>query len=1296
MAPLYKGKPWTLGPTTQPSRKGSKAKVYTIEATGEVFTDPNEYKARESAYKERNWSCEVTGKGGMTYAEALAHEEEARKARTKSSEPNSKTKTKARESGKKARPRKDPVVAEAQKAAETDAAADVQFTPGGRPKKPRKGKVAKSLYVDPPTDDEEHDAFEPTTEMEKKPKAGRRAYGSGGGRTVVGDAEETLSDAEDRISRFTSGNKYPVFQVLRDAGTGGMTAMQIGEAIQERGLRDLSALKSVHHSMTSVLQYDNAFVRVGRGLWALRALVEGHGEGRPRTDAERGARKSEEGEEDPRRRAKLQQQRAKRHLAKHTALLQEARERLLAAGENETAKAEALKAVDEQKEQVAAWEKSLAEVEKELAEMRESAASRRKAERASDRRPRFPMDDLELHTLLTQRAKDAGQPGPPADLPLPELLPAEDQALLPGLLTLTSFLDDWTGMLEARKVPLTMAALEEAIRHGDDVGDGAGVRGRADAANRSMQAGRVFELLLENVLEDRVHGENAAECSRMEHRWYDMLDADGVWPEILRRFLLSGVCTVLPGRQILEAAAALGSSAPETLSAEARMALLVHLTDEIASGSQLRQHMDQRQAGREDACKDVRAVLRKLRKREGEIVKELRAAKDKQAAGGAPGPAQGAEGEIDALNQAEAQQQAVGDLKREREGLLAEIEAREADLERIQRDDKWDVRRECLGADRHHRRYWYGMGGRRDCVWFEQQRRAEAGAAEDGASRRRFMREVEPVWGVIEGSKAVEQVLGVVDDRGVRERELKKGLRGALERIKAEEDRMRMAREQKELEEQEACEAPKDESEEGMAVAFAPRKMLFEVRPPDIRLACGKARSTPDIRGALCNVPGVYTTEAIAADSALGTMRDLAGSLADAGAEVDSGWLTRLESIIETLGARNPTLERATFDVGAMRGETMALLVEAEGALMKMAEASERIKQNTGRILAAVAEETGATVEELNTAPEGAGAPEGGASAPEQEEGTPDKPAGGGDTDSDDEDGDVEMDGGAAEAGRQSPAQDGAAERQDEEPKPPSTPAGKSVLEGNRARILKKPKTWKAALFTVLSEAGPDGMDVEGIIAAVSERGLCAVGALKNPKSNINATLQGDAAFVRVGRGLWSVAGLPGVKAYAPTPQVAVPSTAAEEREEARRLYIESMGELAEGLFEHVDDDERVGVVSRRNRGRLWRSERERASWLQDVAGATTFARVAYCASALVWCAAPMLQNAAKRFAKLEQKRAAQEKISRRRAPKRYGEYDDDEEDGVRASDDLFAPNAEGVMEEGITGRKRMRVNYKV
>ncbi|KAL3901665.1 MAG: hypothetical protein SGCHY_000440 [Lobulomycetales sp.] len=57
-----------------------KSPVWQIACTGEIFKDYAEYATRVQMYKHKRWTCELSGKTNLTYAEALASEKQERLA----------------------------------------------------------------------------------------------------------------------------------------------------------------------------------------------------------------------------------------------------------------------------------------------------------------------------------------------------------------------------------------------------------------------------------------------------------------------------------------------------------------------------------------------------------------------------------------------------------------------------------------------------------------------------------------------------------------------------------------------------------------------------------------------------------------------------------------------------------------------------------------------------------------------------------------------------------------------------------------------------------------------------------------------------------------------------------------------------------------------------------------------------------------------------------------------------------------------------------------------------------------
>eukprot|EP00899_Mesostigma_viride_P003923 jgi/Mesvir1/13531/Mv24050-RA.1 len=70
--PLYKKQPFPRAPP--PLDLKPEQEVFCVRFTGELFKDYSLYSQRMSLYRQRVWSCKFSGKGGMTYEEALVCE----------------------------------------------------------------------------------------------------------------------------------------------------------------------------------------------------------------------------------------------------------------------------------------------------------------------------------------------------------------------------------------------------------------------------------------------------------------------------------------------------------------------------------------------------------------------------------------------------------------------------------------------------------------------------------------------------------------------------------------------------------------------------------------------------------------------------------------------------------------------------------------------------------------------------------------------------------------------------------------------------------------------------------------------------------------------------------------------------------------------------------------------------------------------------------------------------------------------------------------------------------------------
>ncbi|KAF8011750.1 hypothetical protein BT93_I0017 [Corymbia citriodora subsp. variegata] len=73
--PLYKRKPFSL--VEVPNDLVPKELVFQIRFTKEIFRDYQEYLNRINLYRQRLWTCKVSGKSNLTYEEALVSEKRA-------------------------------------------------------------------------------------------------------------------------------------------------------------------------------------------------------------------------------------------------------------------------------------------------------------------------------------------------------------------------------------------------------------------------------------------------------------------------------------------------------------------------------------------------------------------------------------------------------------------------------------------------------------------------------------------------------------------------------------------------------------------------------------------------------------------------------------------------------------------------------------------------------------------------------------------------------------------------------------------------------------------------------------------------------------------------------------------------------------------------------------------------------------------------------------------------------------------------------------------------------------------
>lgn len=498
---------------------------------------------------------------------------------------------------------------------------------------------------------------------------------------------------------------------------------------------------------------------------------------------------------------------------------------------------------------LARWERELARVEKDWERDRKkeeatAAKAQREKEREEERErkrreaeeaKRYPMEDLEL--LKELRAAGAN---PPEDLPLPAPLDAAAQSTEVPLLLVSDFLacfKDHLGL--AGRCP-TLQQLRDALAD-DTLGWGLDFE-TCDKPNlKALDAlpyrrlTRVYEILLENLLEGADKRGEADDFSRMERRWLYMLDIEGAWPEIVARYVLTDDPAYLPA-DVAEAARALRSQAPEKLSLAQHARLLVHLCDLLMDGGAVREGIEERleqieelDKQRYEERKGIWAERRKLkeeedeeraRRREEEEARrgeegegETGGEKKKDGGGGGKGKDKprettpqppsmelpeelrefkGDAGDRKAVSEFRQRQQAerrrlekelakwnaellrsqreANKKKQEEEKVAVQLARRREELkerEQILQENyelersKIAIRAPLLGQDRHRRRYYWGLGGRKDRVYYE----------------------LEGTWGVLDSIDQVRALLEALDPRGVRERALREELEASLKSI---------------------------------------------------------------------------------------------------------------------------------------------------------------------------------------------------------------------------------------------------------------------------------------------------------------------------------------------------------------------------------------------------------------------------------------------------------------------------------------------------------------------------------
>ena len=100
--------------------------------------------------------------------------------------------------------------------------------------------------------------------------------GGGGGRTVELSTEQHawLDEVGRKVGAREGTLRYICLKVLREGGAEGLTVTDLAARIRARGLRDLGDDRVAYSKVYTVLNTEWLFTRIGRGTFALRALVE--------------------------------------------------------------------------------------------------------------------------------------------------------------------------------------------------------------------------------------------------------------------------------------------------------------------------------------------------------------------------------------------------------------------------------------------------------------------------------------------------------------------------------------------------------------------------------------------------------------------------------------------------------------------------------------------------------------------------------------------------------------------------------------------------------------------------------------------------------------------------------------------------------------------------------------------------------------------------------------------------------------------------------------------------------------
>lgn len=75
--PLLGRKPYVPPAPSVPKGIPDTQNIFLVRLTGEVFTDYDAYLEQMAHYRATKWTCSVTGRGGLTFEQALLSEQEA-------------------------------------------------------------------------------------------------------------------------------------------------------------------------------------------------------------------------------------------------------------------------------------------------------------------------------------------------------------------------------------------------------------------------------------------------------------------------------------------------------------------------------------------------------------------------------------------------------------------------------------------------------------------------------------------------------------------------------------------------------------------------------------------------------------------------------------------------------------------------------------------------------------------------------------------------------------------------------------------------------------------------------------------------------------------------------------------------------------------------------------------------------------------------------------------------------------------------------------------------------------------